>query len=243
MRKIAGVQNALFVQCSSCSSHVTHQSQLQASCGLPASHQATLVILLSHIHGERVHPRTLLLLLLRAVTLHCRYWYKQWDFGWYRRYKRNYAPGWSKPNKGIYGRRLQQQQQQQNETIMIPPCLLGSQSYSNTCKQCNYTGVTASVTVNVTRSGVISQLGRNPLGLAAPGIAVTAGGSIVIVASYSGPFQHPNSTLPAYAGELTQPQGQQGLQKIVGPGLCRQRSVFLQPTSGKLVWVCSTAQP
>ncbi|WIA35755.1 hypothetical protein OEZ86_004151 [Tetradesmus obliquus] len=131
-----------------------------------------------------------------------RYWYQQWNFNWYTRYKRNYAPGWSKPNKGIYGRRLQQQQQQQllNDTILIPPCLLGSQSYSNTCKRCNYTAASVSMTVNVTRSGVVSQLGRNPLGFAAPSIAVTGSGSIVIVTSYSGPFQHPNSTLPAYPG-------------------------------------------
>jgi hypothetical protein len=103
----------------------------------------------------------------------------------------------------MYGRRLQQQQQQQqqNETILLPPCLLGSQSYSNTCKQCNYTGVSVTLTVNVTRSGVISQLGQNPLGFTAPGIAVTPEGSIVIVTSYSGPAQHPNSTLPAYPGE------------------------------------------
>jgi hypothetical protein len=100
----------------------------------------------------------------------------------------------------MYGRRLQQQQQQQNETILLPPCLLGSQSYSNTCKQCNYTGASVTLSVNVTRSGVISQLGQNPLGFAAPGIAVTPGGSIVIVTSYSGPAQHPNSTLPAYPG-------------------------------------------
>jgi hypothetical protein len=131
-----------------------------------------------------------------------RYWYNQWDFGWYRRYKRNYAPGWNKPSKGMYGRRLQQQQQQQqNETILLPPCLLGSHSYSNTCKQCNYTNVSVALTVNVTRSGVISQLGQNHLGFVAPGIAVTPGGSIVIVTSYSGPAQHPNSTLPAYPGE------------------------------------------
>lgn len=87
-----------------------------------------------------------------------------------------------------------------NDSIIIPPCLLSGQSYRNTCKRCNYTGLVANVSASVVRSGVISVLGRNPLGLVAPSIAVSPGGSIVIVAGYSGPGAHPNSTMLAYPG-------------------------------------------
>ncbi|KAF6266321.1 hypothetical protein COO60DRAFT_447023 [Scenedesmus sp. NREL 46B-D3] len=170
-----------------------------------------------------------------------RYWYAYWNFGWYRQYKRNYAPGWSKPVKGIYGRRMHTMQQQQeeqdssstarlsqNETMLIPPCLLRGQSYSNTCKQCNYTGVSVSMCVNATRSGVISQLGPNPLGFAAPSIAVTQDGSIVIVTSYSGPSQHPNSTLPAFPGiaSLTiAPNSSKATWKVLRTGTGKVKSL------------------
>lgn len=177
----------------------------------------------------------------------CRYSRNAWGFGWYRRYKRNYAPGWSQPSKFIGHKRhlleapadsdsdLQQEQQQQahqqqqqqrsrgmgvsrqlqqvpaaavpptqqlqNETILVPPCLLSSTYYKNTCKQCNYSWLAVRVTVTPLRRGLLNfTASDNPLGFNAPTLAVTPGGSIVVVASYSGPNNHPNSSAPAYPG-------------------------------------------
>lgn len=199
-----------------------------------------------------------------AALLHCRitpasrYTRNAWGFGWYRRYKRNYAPGWSRPSKFIGHKRhlLEQQQddsmqqhpllqaqgaagapadaaagagatgrrallqaadvpavpggplsppagsQLQNETIMVPPCLLSSTYYKNACKQCNYSRLAVKVTVTPTRRGLLNATSSaNPLGFVAPTIAVTPGGSVVVIAGYAGPNNHPNSSAPAYPGE------------------------------------------
>jgi len=182
------------------------------------------------------------LLHLLAPPIH-RYSRNAWGFGWYRRYKRNYAAGWSRPGKFIGHRRhlLQDQQddmlhqhqqlqqwhaagrssglrrlmdlqgdvtpainasQLQNETIMIPPCLLSSTYYKNTCKQCNYSRLGVKLSVGVVRRGFLNRTaGANPLGFTAPSIAVTPGGVIIITTGYSGPSNHPSSSAPAYPGE------------------------------------------
>jgi hypothetical protein len=172
-----------------------------------------------------------------------RYTRNAWGFGWYRRYKRNYAPGWSRGSKFIGHRRhiLQQQQQQhigdvstgrrllqaelpptlpptqlQNETIMVPPCLLSSTYYKNTCKQCNYSRLAVTVTVTPVRRGLLNYtLSAHPLGFTAPTIAVTPGGSIVVVAGYSGPNNHPNSSAPAYPGKTRPGRQRKGKATIV----------------------------
>lgn len=176
----------------------------------------------------------------------CRYTRNAWGFGWYRRYKRNYAPGWSQGGKFIGHKRhlletaaesdsdsdMQQQQQThhhqqqrsrgvgvsrqlrqapaaavpptqqlQNETILVPPCLLSSTYYKNTCKQCNYSRLGVRVTVTPLRRGLLNfTASDNPLGFNAPTLVVVPSGSIVVVASYSGPNNHPNSSAPAYPG-------------------------------------------
>jgi hypothetical protein len=92
--------------------------------------------------------------------------------------------------------------QLQNETIMVPPCLLSSTYYKNTCKQCNYSHVTVKVTVTPTRRGLLNATSSdNPLGFVAPTVAVTPGGSVVVIAGYAGPNNHPNSSAPAYPGK------------------------------------------
>lgn len=143
--------------------------------------------------------------------------YIQWDFGWYRRYKANYAPGWRQGGKFHGHRHLLQSepnmlqtaaavnitQMEQNDSIIIPPCLQsGVVSYKNICKQCNNNNVTAKITVNVTRSGVVGYLGQDPLGFVAPVITVTPDSNIVILTSYSGPNKIPGSDIPAYPGAL-----------------------------------------
>jgi hypothetical protein len=113
---------------------------------------------------------------------------------------------------GVSSRQLQQApaalpavppptQQLQNETILVPACLLSSTYYKNTCKQCNYSRLAVRVTVTPMRRGLLNfTASGNPLGFSAPTLAVTPGGSIVVVASYSGPGNHPNSSAPAYPG-------------------------------------------
>jgi hypothetical protein len=92
--------------------------------------------------------------------------------------------------------------QLQNETILVPPCLLSSTYYKNTCKQCNYSRVAVRVTVRPLRRGVLNYTSStNPLGFVAPTIAVVPGGSVVVIAGYSGPNNHPNSSAPAYPGK------------------------------------------
>jgi hypothetical protein len=96
--------------------------------------------------------------------------------------------------------------QLQNETIMVPPCLLSSTYYKNTCKQCNYSSVAVRVTVRPLRRGLLNFTSTaNPLGFVAPTIAVVPGGSIVVIAGYAGPNNHPNSSAPAYPGEQKKP--------------------------------------
>lgn len=96
--------------------------------------------------------------------------------------------------------------QLQNETILVPPCLLSSTYYKNTCKQCNYSRVAVRVTVWPLRRGVLNSTSTtNPLGFVAPTIAVVQGGSIVVIAGYSGPNNHPNSSAPAYPGKQPLP--------------------------------------
>lgn len=89
----------------------------------------------------------------------------------------------------------------QNDTMIIPPCLRTGLSYKNTCKKCDYTNLTASIRVNVTRSGTVSFLGADPLGFVAPAVIVLPGGSVVISTGFSGPGNIPDTNQRAYPGK------------------------------------------
>jgi hypothetical protein len=159
--------------------------------------------------------------MFRCVPM-CLLRFNQYNFDWWSRYKRNYAPGWSRPTKWVGKHRRRSLLQAwppadnstdsdvvfvdssllHNTTFALPPCLQSGQSYKNTCKQCNFTNVTATITANAIRSGYLAQGNvQNPIGFVAPAITVTPDGSIVIVTGYSGPRAHPNSDQLAYPGE------------------------------------------